>query len=557
MRSNNESDDEYDPLEVVVAPSRNGNNAATLSATARSLTTLCEERSEGSVKSAVVVGDQTHLVALNVAPLPVASTLTGSSVEGHEPPPDSEGTSGIGSSSGVAPASGGIRLHGIKGRVRSICLSPTGSILCAGGEDGQLCMWDFQRPPESRRVEPTRVLTPFVNRIAGYQSIISVHSSIDGAFFVVCQEGDRPALVAHGGAQLGYCAMGERGLMDVVRCKGHRAPVTSSAPSATEAKKFFTAGQDGTARMWDSETFTFSSQYAVKHGSGQLDDNYVVESVCGLSAAVGGGQCFVTGGQDGRVQLWDARVKYRPGGAMAFWSAFDVGPSGGPGSSMMMMSDEYHIGGLTELLDGPPMLAARVGDGVHIVDLRSTTSSVSGSRLSSMASGVRKSAAAPVRTEKLGWVPSLSFATDTTPIVRGTGPRSLLTGTSRTGFRHVVGGHVVTLLAAGETQITDGVVDSWAAAKPDEDILCVAVDYTGGAVFAGLSSGDVVVRPRSLTPGSNGSCSFFHWWDSRPTPPHRQHTASGSSGSVTVGGPPSTSRQIGQKSFRMDEDLLF
>lgn len=541
------SDDEYDPLEVTVSSS------CDVRSTEKSLVPSSATRWTNSTRSEIAVksAEGERAVLPSTAAPPGAPTLVTRETEGTGEP---QTVGGSGANTGII--AGGIRLHGIKGRVRSICLSPDGSILCAGGEDGQLCMWDFNRPPESRRVDPTRVLTPFVNRIAGYQAIISVHASTDGSYFCVCQEGDRPALVAHGGAQLGYCAMGERGLMDVVRCKGHRAPVTSSSPSATDAKKFFTCSQDGTARMWDSETFTFSSQYAVKHGSGQLDENFVVESVCGLSAAVGGGQCFITGGQDGCLQLWDARVKYRPGGAVGMWSPFNVARAASSTVMMMPDAEEYHIGGLAELLEGPPIVAARIGEDIHVLDLRVTVSASIGRNSTPTSSTLRKPPVSTVRTEKLDWVPPLPFVTDTTPIVRGTSPRSLLTGTSHTGFRHVVGGHVATLVAVGDTQMVKGEVDGWTAGRPDEDVLCVAADYIGGAVFAGLSTGDVVVRPRSVTPLVDTSCAFFRWWDSRPSSVHHQQNTNGDNGK-NLPATTATNRQVGQKSFRIEDDLLF
>lgn len=133
--------------------------------------------------------------------------------------------------------------------IRCIAITPSGSILCTGSEDGHLCMYDFTTQLTSRQIAPTRTLTPFVNRIAGLQGIVALHASIDNAFFVVCQDGDRPLVLKSTGKVLGLCAMGERGLMDVIRCKGHRASVTCSSAHTNHAAMFYTASVDGTARL--------------------------------------------------------------------------------------------------------------------------------------------------------------------------------------------------------------------------------------------------------------------------------------------------------------------
>lgn len=424
-----------------------------------------------------------------------------------------------------------IRLNGgIKGRVTAVCLSPRGNILCTGGEDGQLCMWDFDHPPESRRVAPTRVLTPFVNRISGFQSIVCIHAAIDGSYFVACQNGDRPALVGPGGAQMGYCAMGERGVMDAVQCKGHRAPVTDSSAHRTDSTKFFTCSQDGTIRQWDARTFTVRSSYAVKHGSGQLDDTHVVESVCGTLGACGG-KGFASGGADGKVQLWDTRAKYRPGGAVITWNLYSEGNA--VNRIGRVFFDEKHVGGVAEAGDGSPFLVARVGEGMHWLDLRQPGKGCGG-------------VTAPIP------ISSLPSCNDTMRVVRGSNPRSFLTGTSAHGFRNIVGGHVVeaSYAASPSTSVQETTalpnsfeVSAWCAGRPDEDVTDIAVleADAGSAIFAGLSSGVVAVwQPTGV---ARAHCLFSKWWDRRPIP----HTTE------------SSYRMVGQKAPReaVDDFLLF
>ncbi|EPY25628.1 hypothetical protein STCU_06615 [Strigomonas culicis] len=359
-------------------------------------------------------------------------------------------------------------------------------------------MWDFTVPLESRRPWPTRTLTPFVNRISGLQPIVAVHASADGTYFVACQDGDAPALITAGGKQLGTCAMGERGFVDVVQCKGHRAPVTCSAPHAVDGGAFYTAGQDGTARLWQAASYERRSVYAVKHGSGQLNDTVVVESVLGLSAAMGGGGAlFASGGADGLVQIWDARAKYRPGGAAASWRVHGLayseaqvgaGAAAKKSAAMHFAAFDTHVGGMAEVRGGgAPLLAVRVGAELQCLDLRAPL--VKGGRLA------------------LPPVADLGGVLDTTP-VRACAPASLYTCTDRAGYHHVVGGHVVQYDAAGSAL---SCTSAWRAGHPDEDALCVAVDAATEDVFCGLSSGAVVVNV-----GSPSASHFMRWLDTRP-----------------------------------------
>lgn len=520
-----------------------------------------------------------------------------------------------------------LRLHALKGPVRVVCLTPSGNILCAGGESGEFAMWDFDQPPESTRVSPTRVLTPFVNRVTGLQAIVAAHASLDGSYFVVCQDGDRPAVVSARGTQLGFCAMGERGLLNVTQCKGHRAPVTDSSPHGSAAGKFFTASQDGTARMWDHQRFTAHSSYAVQHGSGELDEHVVVESICSLPSTLSvGGESFLTGGQDGMVQLWDARVKYRPGGAVAMWDAYSAESEStmrptsktntysdnthfrrnmSPAATMTMMMEEKHVGGIAvgrflsslyphegKMEDAKdsgrgssPVVMVRVGEQMRAIDLRQCTSCSSTSASSAVVRGNSAvSSTLPIARggvhrgggEKrwpsstvLSWMPALPFSRDTTQVATSAlHPYSFFTTTSRKGFRNSVGGHVVEWqvpdpLHKGDASLRHekreaSAVSSWCAGRPDEDVLCVAVDPSSyprssdspdsqnvsvgvnSALFAGLSSGDVVVRfpPPSL----RSVFPFARWWDSRPC-----------AASVNKR---NRDRQIGKKSWRDDMDSV-
>ncbi|XQJ30021.1 WD domain, G-beta repeat, putative [Leishmania guyanensis] len=503
---NSSSGDEYDPAEVSIhtaaAPSSTSN--AVMPSAGLSLRSAAERVSA--------------LSALSFAPKTTASVTPSSSL----PDPRSAGSD----------VDRGYRLHSnIKGRVRCLTLNPTGTTLCAGSEDGQLCMWDFTVPLQSHRVLPTRVLTPFVNRISGLQPVIALSCARDGSYFVACQDGDSPVLVRASGEQLGYCAIGERGLMDVVQCKGHRAPVTCVAAHTHDAAAFFTGSQDGTVRLWSSTTFKQLSVYAVKHGSGQLADTHVVESVTSLDGFHNGlGRVFASGGQDGRVQMWDSRVKYRPGGAIATVDMYAPTVPAGPGKATEDPFLEKHVGGMMELrhkdagsscTSGSYGLAVRLGSVVKMIDLRR----LSGSDATNASKSVVQEAAS-----------GLPHVLDTTALSIGCGggPSTMMTCTSRAGYRQATGGHVVQYRYVEGDGLDPTLV--WRAGRQDEDVLCACADTSraDGCVFAGLSSGDVVVHG-AFSSGVAASQPIEAWLQTRP-----QREGCG--------------RVVGEKAPRADED---
>ncbi|CAG9580638.1 WD_domain_-_G-beta_repeat_-_putative [Leishmania major strain Friedlin] len=486
------SGDEYDPAEVTVH--------TTVASPSLSDTVVPSAapflRSAAGNASAATVAAAPALASL---PKTAASVLPSSS----SPTPPNTGND----------VDGGYRLHSnIKGRIRCLTLNTAGTTLCAGSEDGQLCMWDFTVPLKSYRVQPTRVLTPFVNRISGLQPIIALTCASDDSYFVACQDGDSPVLVRASGEQLGYCAIGERGLMDVIQCKGHRAPVTCVAAHTHDAAAFFTGSQDGTVRLWNTATFKQRSVYAVKHGSGQLTDTHAVESVASLDSFHNGlGRVFASGGQDGRVQIWDSRVKYRPGGAIATVDMYAAAAPAGPDKVTEDPFMEKHVGGMMELhqkdagasnASGSYGLAVRLGSAVKIIDLRQLSHSDG------------TTAPKAVLQEAATGLPHV-LDTSALSIGRGGGSSTMMTCTSRVGYRHTKGGHVVQYRYADGDRLVPTLV--WRAGKQDEDVLCACADISraDGCVFAGLSSGDVVVHG-AFSSGAAAPQPMEAWLQTRP-----------------------------------------
>lgn len=299
--------------------------------------------------------------------------------------------------------------------------------------------------------------------------------------------------------------------MDVIQCKGHRAPVTCVAAHTHDAAAFFTGSQDGTVRLWNSATFKQRSVYAVKHGSGQLTDTHVVESVASLNRFHNGlGRVFASGGQDGRVQIWDSRVKYRPGGAIATVNMYAAAAPAGPGKATEDPFMEKHVGGMMELhqkdagashASGSYGLAVRLGSAVKIIDLR---------RLSHSDGATAPKAV--VQEAATG----LPHVLDTTALSIGRGGgSSMMTCTSRAGYRHTKGGHVVQYCYADGDRLDLTLV--WRAGKQDEDVLCACADISraDGCLFAGLSSGDVVVHG-AFSNGAAAPQPMEAWLQTRP-----------------------------------------
>ncbi|KAK7194732.1 WD domain, G-beta repeat [Novymonas esmeraldas] len=492
MSSCSGSDDEYDPAEVTLHTTDSAVTTATTTSTA------ADDKSQLAALLSRSVARQTFTPTAGATEAAAASSAgRGETALSHDSHPAAHCASNT--------VEGGSRLYSdIKGRIRCLALNPAGTILCAGSEDGQLCMWDFNVPLKTHRVQPTRVLTPFVNRISGLQPIIALAWATGGGYCVACQDGDSPVLVRASGEQLGYCATGERGLMDVVQCRGHRAPVTCVAAHTHDVAAFYTGSQDGTVRLWSSATFKQRSVYAVKHGSGQVTDTHVVESVASLDGLHGGQGCvFASGGQDGRVQVWDSRVKYRPGGALASVDMF---------ATVQDPFAEKHVGGMVELRvpesGATPAthsysLAVRLGSTVNMIDLR---------RLSS---GATTNAASVVAQEVASGLPHVLDTTVLSVGCSGDDGATVVTCTSRAGYRHGKGGHVVHYRCAESGGLEPTLV--WHVGKHDEDVLCACVDTSrsDGCVFAGLSSGEVAVHHRPSVAGSTPQ-PVEAWLHTRP-----------------------------------------
>lgn len=241
------------------------------------------------------------------------------------------------------PGMRGISMKPHSKAVTALALSPSGSVLCSGGKDGQLCMWDFAGltanfssnhhgdgadASPSLALRPTRTLTPFPHRSVAdtFLAVTGISWSSSGAYFIACEDGERPVLIKSNGAMGARCMRGQHNFVDPVKAVGHCATVMSTHCSPNTESRFVSAGgQDLTVRCWDVARMEETSVFAVVHGASASsrdaataadDDGAFNEVLCAryIPASCGrGATAFMSVGTDRLAQVWDERVPFRAG----------------------------------------------------------------------------------------------------------------------------------------------------------------------------------------------------------------------------------------------------
>ena len=276
----------------------------------------------------------------------------------------------------VAPMGGGVELwpftpfplytHAHGKAVNSVACDPSGQYLLSGGRDGAIAMWDVKQlltaeesgeadhhrtsaasthgsgfGMEAKKAafrlpfQPTRIIQPFINRMNNSnQAIACLAWSSDSSYFVACEDGECPVTVSKYGKVSEPFPRGQRNLLDVTKCVGHKAPVTSCTTSPLEVKKLATGSGDGSVRLWDSSNPGKGSLSVYKHGSGKLTEQLQVNGITFLDKSK-----LLSSGSDGTVQLWDTSLPYRPGAAA---TTIRLGASGA--GVVVVPRREDHIG---------------------------------------------------------------------------------------------------------------------------------------------------------------------------------------------------------------------
>lgn len=170
------------------------------------------------------------------------------------------------------------------GAILSVAFINNGRHILAGGYDGNIRMWDTQRP-----TEPPIIFSS--NRSSGWVNTIAVHPT--GWFISAGQDGKM---------NVWYEMMGEVQLSRVLTHPevGKMNQSVSCVSFSPSGETFASGGEDGIVKMWDSDTLK-----EVGHIIHHDETKYVPAFQKGVTAVVYIDELhFVSGGRDGRVCLW-------------------------------------------------------------------------------------------------------------------------------------------------------------------------------------------------------------------------------------------------------------
>lgn len=170
------------------------------------------------------------------------------------------------------------------GAILSVAFINNGRHILAAGYDGNIRMWDTQRPTEPPIIFPS-------NRSSGWVNTIAVHPT--GWFISAGQDGKM---------NVWYEMMGRVHLSRVLTHPevGYRNKSVSCISFSPLGETFASGGEDGIIKIWDSDTLE-----EVGHIIHHDETKYVPAFQIGVSAVVYIDELhFVSGGRDGRVCLW-------------------------------------------------------------------------------------------------------------------------------------------------------------------------------------------------------------------------------------------------------------
>ncbi|PYE12048.1 WD40 repeat protein [Williamsia limnetica] len=167
-------------------------------------------------------------------------------------------------------------LHGAKGELYSIAISPDGRTLSAASKSSSVHMWDISDPLQPRELPP----------LLGHQSFVtSVAYSPDGRLLATTSD-DKTT-------RLWHLRSGDPKLLTILR--GHEKTVFYSG-FAPDGKTLATVSYDSTVRIWDISTPSRVQERGVLTGS---------EGPVRTLAWSPDGRTLATGGDDMKIRLWD------------------------------------------------------------------------------------------------------------------------------------------------------------------------------------------------------------------------------------------------------------
>lgn len=195
------------------------------------------------------------------------------------------------------PISHEIELNHGKKSVTAIALDPNGARLVSGSIDYEVKFWDFQGMDSS--LQSFRTITPCQSH-----SIKHLEFSSNGELILVVSGSCVAKLIDRDGYVKSETIKGDQYITDMKNTKGHVAMLNHGCWHPMERHLFTTCSNDGTCRLWDSNSLKQHFQLIKPRSLGGLR---LQPNVCAFSQL---GELLAVGCDDGSVQMWDTRKSY-------------------------------------------------------------------------------------------------------------------------------------------------------------------------------------------------------------------------------------------------------
>lgn len=195
------------------------------------------------------------------------------------------------------PISHEIKLDHGKKSVTALALDPNGARLVSGSIDYEVKFWDFQGMDNS--LQSFRTITPCQSH-----SIKHLEFSSNGELILVVSGSCVAKLIDRDGYVKSETNKGDQYINDMKNTKGHVAMLNYGCWHPMERHLFTTCSNDGTCRLWDSNSLKQHFQLIKPRSLGGLR---IRPTVCAFSQL---GELLAVGCDDGSIQMWDTRKSY-------------------------------------------------------------------------------------------------------------------------------------------------------------------------------------------------------------------------------------------------------
>ncbi|CAH2264831.1 gastrulation defective protein 1 homolog [Pararge aegeria] len=186
--------------------------------------------------------------------------------------------------------------HGTKAVV-AVAVDPSGARLATGSVDYDVSFWDFAGMDSSMR--SFRTLQPCENH-----PIKALQYSATGDSILVVSGAAQAKVLDRDGFEVLECVKGDQYINDMAKTKGHTATLNSGCWHPHIREEFMTCSQDGTLRLWLTESPKQHKHVIKPRQQGGLKTN---PTACAFSRD---GNTVACGCFDGSIQMWDHRKNY-------------------------------------------------------------------------------------------------------------------------------------------------------------------------------------------------------------------------------------------------------